>query len=179
MDYDYKFSQLRTVCQIRTANLAIMWITSISILVAWIWTVLPELITHKEDEDDERRKIMDRSEHLLLTSSLFFNDKGFQHYYAIYTYFAYNDLGPNSILCPANYPYPSKKYYNVCIINLSNLICMWLMFSISLCLAIRDNIPDHKLDEWLGFQNNDQSDNAHNKSWEGEEKEGKQLEGVA
>ncbi|CAI2166312.1 5536_t:CDS:2 [Funneliformis geosporum] len=42
-----------------------------------------------------------------------------------------------------------------------------------------DNIPNHKIDEWLGFQNNDQSDNVHNKSWEGEEKEGKQVEGVA
>ncbi|CAI2167970.1 14415_t:CDS:2 [Funneliformis geosporum] len=98
---------------------------------------------------------------------------------AIYTYFAFNDLGPNPFLCPVNYPYPSKELYNVCIIDLSNLICMWLMFSISLCFAIRDNIPNHKIDEWLGFQNNDQSDNVHNKSWEGEEKEGKQVEGVA
>ncbi|CAI2167968.1 14414_t:CDS:2 [Funneliformis geosporum] len=52
MDYDYKFPQLRSVCQIRTTNLVFMWITSISILLAWIWTVLPELLTPKEDDDE-------------------------------------------------------------------------------------------------------------------------------
>ena len=64
LNYDYKFAQLHFICQLRTSNLIFMWMASMSVLYAWVRTLVPEFKGRKNrnykndanDEDDEGGK---------------------------------------------------------------------------------------------------------------------------
>ncbi len=62
LDYDYQFAQLHSICQLRTSNLIFMWIASISVLYAWIRTLVPEFIYHKIDDDKNKNNKNDEND---------------------------------------------------------------------------------------------------------------------
>ncbi|RIA86627.1 hypothetical protein C1645_325302 [Glomus cerebriforme] len=95
-----------------------------------------------------------------------------------YTYFTIDELEPIPFFCPENYPYPSKNYYNICLIRTSNLIFMWLMFFVTLCFTIRNFIPENKIYDW--FDNYDRKEHEEKEVKEEEKEEKKsQNESVA
>ncbi|GES94910.1 hypothetical protein GLOIN_2v1834226 [Rhizophagus clarus] len=61
---------------------------------------------------------------------------------SIYTYYTIDELGDIPLFCASNYPYKNSKILRACQIRIANLICMWIMFVITLIATIIMCIPE-------------------------------------
>ena len=53
-----------------------------------------------------------------------------------------HELGEIPLLCPSDYPYKTSKIMQLCQIRTANLICMWMMFVITLIATIIICVPE-------------------------------------
>jgi hypothetical protein len=80
---------------------------------------------------------------IFLTHSLFL---------VIYTYYTIHELGDIPLFCPSNYPYKNSKLLKLCQIRIANLICMWVMFVITLIATIIMCIPEETYKNFVGIE---------------------------
>ncbi|RIB28716.1 hypothetical protein C2G38_2058557 [Gigaspora rosea] len=59
----------------------------------------------------------------------------------IYTVLTSQEMYPIPANCPPSYEYPSQTSYSICVLRLSNLICMWLFVLFGI-LCITANLCD-------------------------------------
>ncbi|CAG8439800.1 16461_t:CDS:2 [Rhizophagus irregularis] len=73
--------------------------------------------------------------------------------YSIYTYYTIDELGDIPLFCPSNYPYKNSKLLHLCQIRIANLICMWIMFVITLIATIIMCVPEKTYKDMVGIDN--------------------------
>ncbi|GBC45667.1 hypothetical protein GLOIN_2v1834226 [Rhizophagus irregularis DAOM 181602=DAOM 197198] len=72
---------------------------------------------------------------------------------SIYTYYTIDELGDIPLFCPSNYPYKNSKLLHLCQIRIANLICMWIMFVITLIATIIMCVPEKTYKDMVGIDN--------------------------
>ena len=72
-------------------------------------------------------------------------------YKVFYTYFTRNDIGNIPFFCPSDYPYKNSKLLQLCQIRTANLICMWIMFVITLIATIIMCVPEETYKNVVGI----------------------------
>ncbi|UZO21154.1 uncharacterized protein OCT59_013555 [Rhizophagus irregularis] len=73
--------------------------------------------------------------------------------FGIYTYYTIDELGDIPLFCPSNYPYKNSKLLHLCQIRIANLICMWIMFVITLIATIIMCVPEKTYKDMVGIDN--------------------------